>query len=322
LAAAGGCGAILGGVGRNHSPSRISSQGVDAVIAALAARQQGNLSRQQLLDLGLGQGAIEYRVRMGRLHRVYRGVYAVGRPPVAPPEWASAAVLACGPGAALSHGSAMSLWGLWRRWDQSLEVTVPGDRRTKGVVAHRSATLARPDVTTHLGIRVTSPARTIFDLVPRLEDKALRRAVNEALHSPWLTESRLAELVARLGHLPQARRIAPLIDLSGTPTRSGWEEEFPAFCQEHGLPRPVMGARLAGYVVDALFVAEKVIVELDSWEFHQGAIAFQADRERDAETLAGGFVTVRITWSRFHEAPHREATRLRAILAAHAPRAA
>jgi very-short-patch-repair endonuclease len=83
-----------------------------------------------------------------------------------------------------------------------------------------------------------------------------------------------------------------------------------------------MGARVHGYLVDALFVAERLIVELDSWEFHQGAIAFQTDRERDAETLAGGFVTVRITWPRIHQAPHREATRLRAMLAAHAPKAA
>jgi hypothetical protein len=277
-----------------------------------------------LLDLELGQGAIEYRLRMGRLHRVYRGVYAVGRRPVSPHERASAAVLACGPGTALSHGSAMTLWGYWKRWDQSFEVTVPGDRRTKGIVVHRSATLARRDLTIHLGIRVTSPARTVFDISPRLDDKPLKRAVNNALHSEWCSESQLAELVNRLAHLPQAQRIAPLIGLEGTPTRSGWEDEFPAFCNNHGLPKPVMGAAIQGFVVDALFPAEKMIVELDSWEFHKDAIAFQTDRERDAETLAQGFATVRITYDRIHQAPQSEADRLRAILAerAQAPRAA
>jgi Transcriptional regulator, AbiEi antitoxin len=288
----------------------------------LAAKHYGNVTRRQLRELGLSHTAIANRVKVGRLHRVYRGIYAVGRRPVTPHELASAAVLACGPGAALSDGSAMSLWGFWRRWDQPFEVTVPGDRRTNGVVVHRSRTLHRRDLTTHLSIRVTSPARTIFNVSPRLDNKALKRAVNNALHSDWCTESQFAELLTRLAHLQQARRIAPLIGLPGTPTRSGWEDEFPGFCQDHGLPMPVMGALVRGYLVDALFRAERVIVELDSWEFHKDAIAFQTDRERDAEALAAGFVTVRITWERIHGVPRKEANRLRAILAAHAHRAA
>ena len=84
-----------------------------------------------------------------------------------------------------------------------------------------------------------------------------------------------------------------------------------------------MGAPIGGYIVDALFVAERVIVELDSWEFHVDKIAFETDRERDAETLAHGFVTVRVTWERIEQRPQREAERLHVILAAaHAPRAA
>ena len=81
---------------------------------------------------------------------------------------------------------------------------------------------------------------------------------------------------------------------AGTPTRSGWEDDFPAWCARHGLPTPVMGAPLHGYIVDALFVRERVIVELDSWDFHKGKIAFETDRERDVVMLAHGFVTVAI----------------------------
>src|SRR5438309_2012866 len=92
---------------------RISRQ-----IAQIAARQHGNVTRPQLLAIGLGDDAISYRVKTDRLHRVHRGVYAVGRPPAQPIERAAAAVLACGPRAALSHGSAMTLWGFWKRWDE------------------------------------------------------------------------------------------------------------------------------------------------------------------------------------------------------------
>ena len=71
-----------------------------------------------------------------------------------------------------------------------------------------------------------------------------------------------------------------MLGLPGTPTRSGWEDDFPSFCATHGLPAPVMGAPVCGYIVDALFVAERVIVELDSKEFHMDPIAFETDRER------------------------------------------
>lgn len=301
---------------------------MDAAIAAVAVKQNGNISWRQLLDLGLDKHAIAYRVRIGRLYRVFRGVYSVGRLPITPHEWASAAVLGCGPGAALSHGSAMALWGYWRRWDKPYEVTVVGDRRTPGIKVHRSTTLHRRDLTTHLGIRTTTPARTVLDVSPRQTDRALKRMVNNALNSQWLTEDQLADTLGLHPTLPGATRIATLIGLDGTPTRSHWEDDFPAFCADHGLPAPVMGAPVCGYLVDALFVAEQLIVELDSWGFHKGKIAFEVDRERDAVTLARGFVTVRVTEERLEQRPEHEATRLHAILRArraaqaHAPRAA
>ncbi len=288
---------------------------MDRAIAAVAARQNGNITRRQLRELGLDDNAIAYRIRVGRLFRVFRGVYSVGTPAITPHQRAAAAVLACGPGAALSHSSAMTLWGYWRQWDQPFEVTVVGDRRTKGIRVHRSTTLRRRDMTTQLGIRVTTPARTLIDMAPRLKDKALKRNVNNALNSLWLTEDQLAETLARHPAAPGTKRIAKLVGLQGTPTRSDWEDEFPAFCAEHGLPAPVMGAPVCGYIVDALFPVERVIVELDSWDYHKGKIAFETDRERDAETLAHGFVTVRMTGERLGERPRQEADRLGAILA-------
>jgi hypothetical protein len=304
--------------GDNRRPAPVISQ----AIIEVAGRQCGNITRRQLLDLGLTDDAIRHRLRTGRLFRVHPGVYSVGRPAIAPLERASAAVLACGAGAALSYGSAMVLWAYWRHWEWPLEVTLIGDRRPKRIRVHRSTTLRRHDVTTQLGIRVTTPARTIFDISPRLTDKAFKRTVSNALHSLWMTEDQLSEAVARHPNLPGAKRAAKLLGLPGTPTRSGWEDEFPAFCQRYGLPTPIMGARLFGYIVDALFVAERVIVELDSKEFHMDAIAFETDRERDAEMLARGFVTVRVTWERIEQRPEREAQRLQKILASHAPRAA
>jgi hypothetical protein len=132
---------------------------IDRAIADLAERQRGHATRPQLLELGLSPEAIKYRVRIGRLHRVYPGVYGVGHRRPHPIDRSMAAVLACGSGAVLSHGSAAVLWGFFKRWDEPFEVTVARNRRPKDIWVHR-CNLTRADKRRQLGIPVTSPART------------------------------------------------------------------------------------------------------------------------------------------------------------------
>ncbi len=295
---------------------------IDRRVSALAARQHGNATRRQLHQAGLSDDSIAYRVKLDRLHRVHPGVYSVGRQPVTPLERAAAAVLACGPGALLSHGSAMSLWGFWKRWDWPLEVTVAGDRRPGGLTVHRSRTLCCRDATRQHGIAVTSPARTLLDCAPRMTERALTRAVNDALQTPYLYPSQLAEVVDRCSRLRGAGRLAAFVGHSDGPTRSQLEDDFIAFCRAFGLPTPRLNVRVGGYEVDALFEVEQLIVELDSWEWHSSRAAFERDRERDADAIAGGLPTLRITWERIHDAPRKEARRLHSILAARRAEAA
>jgi very-short-patch-repair endonuclease len=285
-----------------------------ARIAALAARQYGHVTRAQLVELGLGRGAIDGRIEAGKLIAVHAGVYAVGHEQTAAVARAAAAVLACGPGAALSHSSAASLWGIGKRWDFPLEVTVPGDRRRQGIRIHRCTTLTRKDIRRHLGIRVTSPARTVLEIAPRLTDQALARAVNDARLGRHLRLTDLDELLERTPHHPGARRLRPFADTRQAPTRSGWEDKLTGFAERFDLPTPRINAHVAGWEVDAVFDDERLIVELDGWETHQDRRSFETDRERDAATLAAGFATVRVTWDRFHNAPAREAARLQQIL--------
>jgi hypothetical protein len=195
-----------------------------------------------------------------------------------------------------------------------MAVTTSNGHRHRGIRLHRSTRLLRRDFRRHNGIRVTSPARTLLDCAPGLSRKALARAVNEALRRRLVRRSDLADVVGRFPRHPGARRLAEFIDAKGGPTRSGWEDDFPAFCRHFGLPKPVMAAKVAGWEVDALFPDEKVIVELDGWEFHSSRESFESDRERDASTLAAGCVTVRVTWERMHERAAREAARLQTIL--------
>ena len=289
---------------------------IERMIAALAARQRGHVTREQLLELGLGRGAIDWRIRTGRLIVVHAGVYRVAGAPSTPEGRAVAAVLACGAGAVLSHGSAATLWGMARGWTTPLEVTVPADRRPRNIRTHRCSTLTRRDIRRHVGIPVTSPALTLLDNAPRFVPPALARAVNQARLSGHLGIADLDELLPRMPRHPGARALRDVIESSAGPTRSVFEDEFVAFTRRFGLPAPEMNARVAGYEVDALFRLERVIVELDGFAFHGDRGSFERDRDRDAVTLAAGFVTVRVTWERLIASAEREAARLHAILGA------
>ena len=291
-------------VGEKPSPWRKISQA--------ASRQYGNVTRQQLLAAGLGKRAIDYRVAVGELHRVHHGVYAVGRPAKAPLERAAAALLACGPTAVLSHGSALSLWGLAKHWTFPLHLTITqGDRRPKGVVVHRSRTLARKDTRPQLGIWATTPARTILDCAPELTDKQLTRLVNQARHG-FATVEALAELTASNPRHPGTQRLRDLKLAPGGPTDSGFEDDFVTFCRRHRLPTPRTNVHICGYRVDAYFPEHRVIVELDSWKYHGDRQAFVTDRERDRVTSAAGLTTVRLPDDSLTA---REAAQLRAVLA-------
>jgi very-short-patch-repair endonuclease len=268
------------------------------------------VTRVQLLGLGLSAREIDYRVRTGRLWRVHHGVYCVGRPPVTPHERAMAAVLACGPLAALSHLPGGALWELRLRWPALMEVTAPSKRSRPGIKIHRSP-LDRGDITRHYGIPVTTLARTLLDLAEVLDTPALTRAVNEARLRRKSTLTDLAELLTRSPGRA-TRRLRPFVERPSGPTRSEFEDAFLSFARRHGLPTPETNQIVAGYEVDVLFRQQRLVVELDGREFHENA--FEADRERDATLLNAGFPVLRITWQRLTRQKESEATRLQAIL--------
>jgi hypothetical protein len=267
------------------------------------------------MELGLGAEAIRYRVRIGRLIPVYTGVYAVGHVPTLPQDRATGALLACGPTAVLSHGTAACVWGIWKRWELPFEVTAAVKRSRRGIRVHR-AELERRDRTTQIGLRVTTAARTVFDIAPRLTDKALRRAVADLRRAGYLRIPQLVELVERLPRSPSARRVRAVVDVPrGGPTRSELEDQYLAFAERFGLPPPETSVWIAGREVDIWYPDERVIVEVDGWEFHSDRESYEDDRDEDATALALGIVTIRITSPRMTNTPEREAERIQRILA-------
>jgi very-short-patch-repair endonuclease len=287
----------------------------DAALTKAALRQHGNVTREQLLNAGFDDDGIRYRVRAGRLHRVHRGVYAVGRPPQTALERASAAVLACGPTAALSHRPALALHGL-AGWPASVaEVVVSEDRRPSGIRVHMAKTLLPRDVRRRHGIRVTSPARTILDCTPSLSDKRLTRLVNEAIRTKLLKAEHLEDLVLRCPTHPGAPRLKPFASTKSGISRSDLEDTFQDLVKRYRLPQPKLNTKVNGYEVDCYFEAEQLVVELDGWDFHNSRASFESDRIRDADIYeTAGIPTIRLTHRRMKQQPAREAARLERVL--------
>jgi very-short-patch-repair endonuclease len=116
--------------------------------------------------------------------------------------------------------------------------------------------------------------------------------------------------------LPELRRALAAGD--GAPTRSELERMMLRLVAEAGLPRPEVNRRLGPYVVDFLWVRERVVVETDGWAAHGHRRAFEADRARDADLQARGDLVVRFTWRQISEAQLLVATRLAQVLASRA----
>jgi len=271
-----------------------AQSGSDAVVARIAARQHGVIRLDQLELAGIRRQGRIVRVKAGRLHRVHRGVYAVGHAGLSREGQRLAAVFACGPDAVLSHGSAAALWDLLPS-PSLVHVTVPtraGRRRRSGLRIHRTTTLLRSHVTRRHAIPVTNPSRTLADLRRTVPRKRFERA------------RRQAEFLK----LP----IDPVLEPDGT--RSDFEALFLAFCRRRRLPRPEVNVRIGAYLVDFAWPGRRLVVEVDGFESHGTRSAFEADRERDAELKLLGYDVVRITWRRLDRAPAEVAATLRALL--------
>jgi len=306
------------GGGRRRSTARAERE---RRLATLAGRQYGVVGRWQLIELGFGDESIKGALASGRLHPLHRDAYAVGhRIVVKRGKWL-AAVLAMGPEAFLSHESAAALWGL--AGDRpKVDVNAPRGRqvrpgRASGIKVHRCK-FAPDEVTVRDGIPVSTVARTLFDLAERSRPYELKNAWDEADRLHLL---RVPEVVAvyERGRGRRARpRIRPLLlaeQRHVADTASPLEDRFAAFAIAHRLPPPHTNVLVGKDVVDALWPAARLIVELDSWEFHAHRAAFEKDRDRDTDHLLAGYRTVRVTHRRLSEEPDRLAAQIRALLA-------
>jgi very-short-patch-repair endonuclease len=272
----------------------------DRAIADVAARQYGVVTLRQLEACGLGPGAIKRRVEAARLQRLWRGVYAFGHRELRPEGRVLGAVLACGPGAVLSHRSAARRWGVLATAGTGIDVTVAarGTRaRPPGIHLHCVRQLDPCDVTTLDRIPITTVSRTLIDLCavvpPRMVEKALEQSYVLRLVAPGTIEDALER--ARGRKTAALRRLLARETATPTLTRSELEEAFLALCRRGGLPDPEVNVQLHGYEVDFLWRKQKRVVEVDGYAFHSRRGAFERDRRKDVDLELAGFPVTRFT---------------------------
>ena len=299
----------------------------DAVVADIAARRHGVVSWRQLVDAGLSPAAIAHRVRNGRLHRLHRGVFAVGhRPTTRQGRWI-AAVLAYGDRAALSHLAALSHWDLRPSSASTIDVSVAtrnGLAAREGIRLHRCGGLGLSEITVHDGIPVTTVERTLLDAAAMLRAAGLARAVERSEVLRLFDLTLVEQTIGRHPYHPGTASLASALELyrDHEPTRSELEAMLLALCDRHGLPRPLVNRAVEGCEVDFLWPAHRLIVETDGRRTHLTRAAFERDRARDAMLTVAGYRVVRFTHRQILHEPETVARTLRVLLATAASAAA
>lgn len=196
----------------------------------------------------------------------------------------------------LSHGSAAALWGLLRPVGGPVHVSVPttsGRLSRRGIHLHRVPSLSPSSLAIRGGregghctcrhdIPVTIVQRTIDDLDGTVPSYLVRRA------------RRQAELMG-----------VRLKGAEGRRQRSDLEEDFFALISYHRLPLPETNVKIGRWEVDFVWREQRVVVETDSFTYHQGSVAFQDDHDRDLDLRRRGYTVLRFSDKQIDEEPKR-----------------
>ncbi len=277
----------------------------DRLVSWVAEQQLELITTRQLNLVGLHSEAIARRCRNGQLHRVHLGVYLAGPRIWQPGGRELAAVLAVGDCAIVSHRSAAEIWGIAAAPGDAVEITlVARNRRSRdGIRVHRVATLPADERALHNGIPVTSPARTLLDFASQVRRDQRERAIAEAYALRLTDERTLRKVIARHPRRPGAVLLRAELDREGGPafTRREGERRMLELIREAGLCTPLVNRKIAGYEADFVWPEQRLIVEVDGFQFHSHRRAFEHDRKRDAAHLLAGYRVIRITWRRLTE---------------------
>jgi hypothetical protein len=292
-------------------PVAVKVSTVEAVLAEMAGRSHGVVTRVQLLRAGITRDEIQQRLGTGALLREHRAVYRVGHRAPSVEARYLAAVWACGDAAVLSGRAAGHLWGILKGAAPPPEVTAPGEHRIEGVTTHRARSIER---TTHRSIPITTVPRTLVDLASHLSLDALARACHEAGVKYETTPRQVEAVLAKRRRTRGAKRLRAVASGDVQAMLSELERAFERRLREAGLPLPHTNRPAHGRRVDCRWPERRLTVELDSYRYHHSRHAWEQDRRREREARARGDEFRRYTYGDVVESPGLMLAELCALL--------
>ncbi len=273
-------------------------------VLRLAARQNGVVSRAQVLAEGVTTRQIDRRREKHLWVSVFPGVYRIEGAPRSWGQLVNAAALWVGETGVVCHRTAAALWGL-PRFAEGGDIHVSHPTYLpppEGVVTHQTE-LGPRDVVLHQGLRVTTLARTLLDLAATEAPGDVRAAVDFALARKRLSLDAFRALVIRSKGRRGVRLLRSMLrafEGGDGPTESELEARVMELIDAEGLPRPRRqpSLRVAGRWrrLDFLFPGTNVVIEADGFAWHANPISFEKDRERANALAARGFVILHWTW--------------------------
>jgi very-short-patch-repair endonuclease len=271
----------------------------------VAAAQWGVIGLRQLRECGVAKSTAADWAKAGRLHRRYPGVYVLGHPWLPVEGELTAALLAAGPGAVLSHATAAWWYGLIDNQPDLIEISVPGRRRAPpaGLKFHHPLHLERAH---YRRLPITPPIQTLLDFAAGATIDEVRRALAEAEFQKLLDVVGVRQALGR-GRPGSATLRAALNRHQPelAKTRSQLERAFLTLCEATGLPMPEFNVYLWGYLVDAVWREQRVVVELDGLQGHRTPAQLEKDHERDLVLRQHGFAGRRYTWQQVTKRPQQ-----------------
>jgi hypothetical protein len=282
-------------------------------MANLAASQYGIVTRRQLAELGYSERMIVHAVRIGRLQTWHPGVYAVGHGGLSPHGLCKAAVVYRGEGALISFQSAVWLWGLERKLEIPVNITLRGAGNPRSAIGiHHAPELRDEDAATTERLPVTAVPRTLLDYASVAATYRLEGAIDRADQLELLDPAAIDRIVEEAEDHPGANRLRRAIQVyrqSGY-TRSGGGEMMLEALAEAGVAEPAVNDRVGGYELDFYWEPERFAVELDGWDGERTLRSREEERRRREELATAGVETIRITGTRLKHEPRRVADRV------------
>jgi len=278
--------------------------GRDARLALIAARQAGAFSFAQALAAGFPRATISRRLASGTWTRGLPGVLVIAGTPPARSLALWIAVLAVGHDAVLTHETGALLHGAERLPLMPITLIVPhgGHHRVPGTFAHQIDDLAASHRTTHDGLPVSTPARTVVDLAATRDVATIGRVADDLVRSRRTSYAAIAGVLAQIARpgKPGLDKIVSVLDERGdghVPPASELERALFDALAAGGLPPPQRQVPLPGRgidgVVDAAYLDAQIVLEADGRRWHTRMEASRQDRERDARVVRSGWVPLR-----------------------------